>query len=62
MADKISNLLISNKALTNAIAHELRTPIFRIQWQAELLADSVKDKEIQQKIESITLLCESRTT
>ncbi|BDR36358.1 sensor histidine kinase [Photobacterium damselae subsp. damselae] len=53
MADKISNLLISNKALTNAIAHELRTPIFRIQWQAELLADSVKDKEIQQKIESI---------
>ncbi|WP_322619652.1 sensor histidine kinase [Photobacterium damselae] len=53
MADKISNLLISNKALTNAIAHELRTPIFRIQWQAELLADSIKDKAIKQKIESI---------
>ena len=31
MADRIHNLIESNRSLTNAIAHELRTPIFRIQ-------------------------------
>jgi|GEM_PF-648017 len=41
MADKISALIMSNKALTNAVAHELRTPIFRIQWQAEVLSESL---------------------
>lgn len=40
MIDKISSLVTSNRALTNAVAHELRTPIFRIQWQAEILADT----------------------
>lgn len=44
MADKISALITSNKALTNAVAHELRTPVFRIQWQAELLLDRLIDK------------------
>ncbi len=39
MADKIRDLINSNKSLTNAVAHELRTPIFRIQWQAEYLSD-----------------------
>ncbi len=39
MADKISALITSNKALTNAVAHELRTPVFRIQWQAEILRE-----------------------
>ncbi len=28
MADKVSRLITSNKMLTNAVAHELRTPIF----------------------------------
>ena len=40
MADKIRDLINSNKSLTNAVAHELRTPIFRIQWQAEFLSDT----------------------
>lgn len=40
MANKICDLINSNKSLTNAVAHELRTPIFRIQWQADLLSDS----------------------
>ncbi|EGA68874.1 sensor histidine kinase [Vibrio sinaloensis DSM 21326] len=39
MADKICDLINSNKSLTNAVAHELRTPIFRIQWQADILSD-----------------------
>lgn len=39
MADTICELLNSNKSLTNAVAHELRTPIFRIQWQAESISE-----------------------
>lgn len=40
MADKISELIQSHKHLTNAIAHELRTPIFRMQCQLDLLEES----------------------
>ncbi|MCQ6508102.1 two-component sensor histidine kinase, partial [Vibrio parahaemolyticus] len=39
-ADKVSRLITSNKMLTNGVAHELRTPIFRFNWQADLLAES----------------------
>lgn len=53
MADKISHLILSNKALTNAIAHDLRTPIFRIQWQAEVLAESQLNQKQQQQVASI---------
>ncbi|AIW14165.1 ATP-binding protein [Vibrio tubiashii] len=53
MADKISNLIASNRFLTNAVAHDLRTPIFRIQWQAEMLQDQNLSKELHDKIASI---------
>ncbi len=53
MADRIQNLIDSNRALTNAVAHELRTPVFRIQWQAELLKDTNLDEEQRQTIDSI---------
>ncbi len=49
MADRISNLVSSSRALTNAVAHELRTPVFRIQWQAELLSESQLDSKQKQK-------------
>ena len=48
MADKVSRLITTNRMLTNAVAHELRTPIFRLQWQADLL-DSNSLNEQQQK-------------
>ncbi|WED23627.1 ATP-binding protein [Vibrio sp. JC009] len=53
MADRISQLIESNRSLTNAVAHELRTPVFRIQWQAELLKDSRLDAVQNEKIDSI---------
>ncbi len=53
MANKISDLIMSNRSLTNAVAHDLRTPIFRIQWQAEMLQDSLPTKEQSEKISSI---------
>lgn len=40
MADRISQLIQSHKNLTNAIAHESRTPIFRIQCNLDMLDDS----------------------
>ena len=53
MADKIRDLINSNKSLTNAVAHELRTPIFRIQWQAELLSDLEPTKQQSKAIARI---------
>ena len=53
MADRIFHLIESNRSLTNAVAHELRTPVFRIQWQAELLKDTPLSNEQLVTIESI---------
>lgn len=53
MADKISNLITGNRFLTNAVAHDLRTPIFRIQWQAEMLQDQDLSQEQHDKVASI---------
>lgn len=53
MADRIHRLIESNRSLTNAVAHELRTPIFRIQWQAEILKDTPLNEAQQDTVESI---------
>ncbi|MEZ9566919.1 sensor histidine kinase [Vibrio artabrorum] len=53
MADRIHHLVESNRSLTNAVAHELRTPIFRIQWQAEMLKDTPLNESQQDTVESI---------
>lgn len=53
MADRIHRLIESNRSLTNAVAHELRTPIFRIQWQAEMLKDTSLNEEQRATVESI---------
>lgn len=45
MADKISQLIESHKMLTNAIAHEVRTPLFRIQCQLDMLQDMPEQKD-----------------
>lgn len=41
MAERIAQLIRSNRNLTNAVAHEFRTPIFRIQCNLDMLDDSV---------------------
>ena len=53
MADRIHRLIESNRSLTNAVAHELRTPIFRIQWQAEMLKDTPLNESQQDTVESV---------
>ncbi|MBW3695299.1 HAMP domain-containing protein [Vibrio sp. T187] len=53
MAERIHHLIESNRSLTNAVAHEMRTPVFRIQWQAELLKDTPLSDTQRQTVESI---------
>ncbi|MCG9597547.1 ATP-binding protein [Vibrio sp. Isolate25] len=53
MADKISDLITSNRSLTNSVAHDLRTPVFRIQWQAEMLQDESLTQDQHEKVASI---------
>ncbi|MCW8328926.1 ATP-binding protein [Photobacterium sp. SDRW27] len=53
MADKISALITSHKQLTNAVAHELRTPVFRVQCQLEMLEDSGLSYEQQSYVAGI---------
>jgi two-component system sensor histidine kinase RstB len=45
MASKIEKLLLSHKQLSHNIAHELRTPIFKIQMQLELLEANSNAKQ-----------------
>ncbi len=40
MADRIQELIESNKLLSNAMAHELRSPLTRIQFEVELMKDT----------------------
>lgn len=45
MAQRIQQLMLSSKQLTNAVAHELRSPIFRLQCQVDMLAESDCEQE-----------------
>ncbi len=52
MADRIEKLISSNKELTDAVAHELRTPLSRIRFELENLRDSKADETYIKGIES----------
>ncbi len=45
MAERIQRLFFSHKHLSNAVSHELRSPITRIRFQLELLDDSPSKRE-----------------
>jgi two-component system sensor histidine kinase RstB len=47
MAERIELLIASHKGLTNAVAHELRTPIFRLRCQLTMLEEDIKTPEHQ---------------
>lgn len=47
MAERIEQLIASHKRLTNAVAHELRTPVFRLRCQLALLEHGQSRKEHQ---------------
>lgn len=53
MAERVEQLIASHKRLTNAVAHELRTPIFRLRCQLELLEHDCKKEEHDQFVEGM---------
>ena len=53
MAERVEQLIASHKRLTNAVAHELRTPIFRLRCQLELLEHDCAKEEHDQFVEGM---------
>ncbi|MCO7226727.1 ATP-binding protein [Pleionea sp. CnH1-48] len=53
MAEKVQQLLQRNKQLTSAIAHEIRSPVFRIECQLEMLASNKLDESQMATLGSI---------
>jgi len=49
MADRIQKLIQGQKELTNAIAHDLRTPLYRLRFAFEMLYDEDVTEKEQQK-------------
>ena len=60
MADSIAELLASKKALTHAVAHELRTPLARLRYRLALLegADNKTHQAIERDLDEIDKLIE----
>ncbi|OPX57036.1 two-component system, OmpR family, sensor histidine kinase RstB [Oceanospirillum multiglobuliferum] len=53
MVERLEQLVSSHKRLTNAVAHELRTPIFRLRCQLELLLPEMSRQELDEYIHSM---------
>ncbi len=45
MAERLERLISGHKSLTNAVAHELRTPISRIRFQLDMLHEEVDNDQ-----------------
>lgn len=50
MADRIEELLVSQKNLLHSVSHELRTPIARLEFALELLDAKAGDPALRQRI------------
>ncbi|UXI02172.1 ATP-binding protein [Photobacterium sp. TY1-4] len=50
MAERLKRLFLSQKHLTNAVSHELRSPIARLRFQLEMLIDEKDEAAIQSYI------------
>ena len=53
MAERIAQLLTSQKQLLHAVSHELRTPIARLEFALEILQDSGVDEKKRQRIDAM---------
>lgn len=53
MAVQIEELMQSQKEMLQAISHDLRTPIARIRFRLDMLAEDAEDTEVETKTEAI---------
>ncbi|SON52095.1 putative SENSORY TRANSDUCTION HISTIDINE KINASE [Vibrio tapetis subsp. tapetis] len=49
MANNVEKLVLGHRDLTNAIAHDLRTPLYRLRFALEMLKDNEISKENKEK-------------
>jgi signal transduction histidine kinase len=54
MADRIQELIDTQRELTNAVSHELRTPIARIRFSLEMLTSAAKSDDREHYAEEIS--------
>lgn len=47
MAERLENLIASHRSLTNAVAHELRTPVTRARFQLDMMRQETDEAERQ---------------
>ncbi len=52
MANSVEKLVLGHRDLTNAIAHDLRTPLYRLRFALEMLKDDSISKENRDKYNS----------
>lgn len=53
MAQRVSQLITSQKQLSNAVAHELRTPLFRMECQLALLEELEVSEDVQRHLDGL---------
>ena len=53
MADRISELIESHKRLTQAVSHEIRTPVSRLKFRLEMLRAAQTDEDREARIEGM---------
>jgi two-component system sensor histidine kinase RstB len=53
MADNIEKLILGNRELTNTIAHDLRTPLYRLRFAFEMLNDNKLSDEQRAKYNGV---------
>ncbi len=53
MADRISELVINQKRLTQAVSHEIRTPISRLKFRLEMLRTAENQSERELRIDGM---------
>ena len=54
MAERINRLVNGHKSLTNAIAHELRTPVARIRFQLDMLYEETNNPQQKDYMQGIS--------
>ncbi|MBD1559315.1 two-component sensor histidine kinase [Vibrio sp. S9_S30] len=53
MADSVEKLILGHRELTNAIAHDLRTPLYRLRFAFEMLNNDNIGKEQREKYNNV---------
>ena len=54
MAERVERLIKGHKSLTNAVAHELRTPVSRVRFQLDMLYEETDEKQRKEYMQGMS--------